>query len=178
MLEPEPQLTASWALGGRKKRFSSQRVEKGRRKNLTLEYRLEGDIQVVTEVPRTVALNVQKFFPPRPRESTRRDLEQQLRGRGQRGFGSWAEACEEEHHSGEWRQMPPGCGGSWREKAGPKQRLRELQGKQRPSTRSASEHRLPAPSNPSASQGLHSRPPTPPYSDQPPPNFFPQPRKT
>lgn len=48
----------------------------------------------------------------------------------------------------------------------------ELQGKQRPSTGAASEHRPPAPSNPSASQELHSLPFTPRYSDQPPPRVL------
>ena len=85
--------------------------------------RLEAEIQVAGGVPRAIALYVQKSFPPRHGESTRRDPEQQLRGRRQRGPGSWAEACEEEHHSGGRRQAPPGCGGNWREKAGPEQRL-------------------------------------------------------
>lgn len=121
MLGPGPQLGASWALGGKKKRFSSQRVEK--RAQEEPHTRLEAEIQVAGGVPRAIALYVQKSFPPRHGESTRRDPEQQLRGRRQRGPGSWAEACEEEHHSGGRRQAPPGCGGNWREKAGPEQRL-------------------------------------------------------
>lgn len=55
-----------------------------------------------------MASSVQKFFPPSHREPTRKDLELLLQGRGQRGPGSWAEACEEAHHSGGRRQVPPG----------------------------------------------------------------------
>lgn len=66
------------------------------------------EIQVVSGVPRATASSVQKFFPPSHREPTRKDPELLLRGRGQRGPGSWAEACEEAHHSGERRQVPPG----------------------------------------------------------------------
>lgn len=55
--------------------------------------RLEVDIQVVSGVLRAEALSVQKFFPSRHRESTMRNPEQQLQGGGQRGLGSWAEAC-------------------------------------------------------------------------------------
>lgn len=70
--------------------------------------RLKAEIQVVSGVPRATASSVQKFFPPSHREPTRKDPELLLRGRGQRGPGSWAEACEEAHHSGGRRQVPPG----------------------------------------------------------------------
>jgi len=56
---------------------------------------LEPKIQVVGGLPGATASSVQKSFPARHGESTRGDPEQPLRGGGQRGLGSRAEACEE-----------------------------------------------------------------------------------
>lgn len=114
MLGPGPQLEASWALDVKEKGFSSQRQgEKGVQDQPCA--RLEAEIQSVGEVPITKALSVRKFFTPYHRESTERPQQQQLQVKEQRGPGSWAEAYKEEHHSGGWRQAPPGCGGRWRE---------------------------------------------------------------
>lgn len=114
MLGPGPQLEASWALDVKEKGFSSQRQgEKGVQDQPRA--RLEAQIQSVGKVPITKALSVRKFFTPHHRESTERPQQQQLQVKEQRGPGSWAEAYEEEHHSGGWRQAPPGCGGRWRE---------------------------------------------------------------
>lgn len=113
MLGPGPQLEASWALDVKEKAFSSQRQK--RRDTEEPSARLEAEIQTVDEVPITKPLSLQKFFTPPHRESTERPQQQQLQIREQRGPGSWAEACEEEHHSGGRRQAPPGCGGRWRE---------------------------------------------------------------
>lgn len=113
MLGPGPQLEVSWALDVKEKGFSSQR-QGGKRAQDEPHARLEAKIQSVGEVPVTKALSVRKFFTPHHRESER-PQQQQLQVKEQRGPGSWAEAYEEEHHSGGWRQAPPGCGGRWRD---------------------------------------------------------------
>lgn len=99
--------------------MSKRRVSllKGRKKQWAREApraRLGAESQRVGEVPITQASSVQKFFTPHHGESTKRPQQQQPQIKEQRGPGSWAEACEEEHHSGGGRQGPPGRGGRWR----------------------------------------------------------------
>lgn len=92
MLGPGPQLGTSRALGCNKG-LSSRRVEEGTEGHPHTG--LEAEIQGVGGAPAATALSVEKFFPVRHEQSTGGDPEQPLRGRGQRGSGSRAEACEE-----------------------------------------------------------------------------------
>lgn len=108
---PSLRLPGLWM--SKRKGFSSQR-QGGKRAQDEPRARLEAKIQSVGEVPITKAWSVRKFFTPHHRESTERPQQQQPQIKEQRGPGSWAEAYEEEHHSGGWRQAPPGCGGRWR----------------------------------------------------------------
>jgi hypothetical protein len=93
--------------------FSSQRPKRSSTDGPRVQ--LEAELRTAEEVLITKASSVQKFFTPHHGEPTKRPQRQQLQLKEQRGPGSWADAWEEEHHSGGWRQAPPGCGGRWRE---------------------------------------------------------------